>query len=90
MLGFNDWPEKLDTFTNQLKKSLITTKLLIKNNKKPITNSNFPSKLVILSKKFTATSTKVGYLGLKAPLDNNLVNYSKYRITQASKVKESS
>ena len=37
---------------------------------------------------FTATFAKVGYIGIKAILDNHQVNYKKYTITQASQVKE--
>ena len=69
-------------------KSIPTPKLLIKNHKKPNKNGEFPTRLVIPATNFTATFAKVGYLGLKAILDNHQVNYFKNTITQASQVKE--
>ena len=43
-------------------KPIKTTKLLIKYNKKPNTNGEFPTRLVILDINFTANFAKVGYI----------------------------
>ena len=37
---------------------------------------------------FTDTYAMVGYVGLESLLINHLVNYSEYKITQESQVKE--
>ena len=69
-------------------KSIPTPKLMIKNHKMINRNGEFPTRLVILATNFTATFAKVGYLGLKAILDNHQVDYKKYTITQALQGKE--
>ena len=48
----------------------------------------FPTRLVIPEKQLTATSAKVGYLGLKNIFEQNEINYTKLTIFQASHVKE--
>ena len=48
--------------------------LLIKDNKKPNTNGEFPTRLEITATNFTATLAKVGYLGLKKLLNNHQVD----------------
>ena len=68
-----------------LKKSI--PKLLIEDHKNPKTKDKFPIRMVIPAKKFTVAFAKVGYLGLKALFDNQIVNHSKYKITQPSQVK---
>lgn len=37
---------------------------------------------------FTATFSKLGYLGIKRALDDNKANYSRFTIIQASNLKE--
>ena len=69
-------------------KSNPTPKLLIKDHKKPNTNGEFSTRLVIPATNFTSIFTEVGYLGLKENIDNHQVDYKKYTITQASQVKE--
>ena len=58
-------------------KSIPTPKLMINHHKKLNTNGEFPTRLVIPATKFTTTSTKVGYLGLKSIIDIYLVDYKK-------------
>ena len=48
----------------------------------------YPTRLVIPATDFSATFTKVGYLGLKNLLEKNEINYTKFTIVQASQVKE--
>ena len=69
-------------------KSNPTPKLLMKDHKKPNTNGEFPTRLVITTTNFTSIFMEVWYLGLKENIDNHQVNYKKYTITQASQVKE--
>ena len=45
-------------------------------------------RLIIPATKFTATFAKVGNLDLKEIIDKHKMDYKKYTITQASKVKE--
>ena len=58
-------------------------KLLIKNHTLD-TKEKYPTQLVIPDTNFIATFSKVEYLALKALLDKNNVDYSKFTITQAS------
>ena len=44
--------------------------------------------MVIPATKFTATFSKIGYLGIKRCLDKGKVNYSRNSIVQASDLKE--
>ena len=73
--------ESIDT------KAIPTPKLLIKDHKKMI-NGHYPTRLVIPATNFTATFSKLGYLGLKSILDENNITYNKHTITQASNLKE--
>ena len=80
--GFQLSESKVGHINESLKtKPISTPKLLIKYHKNPNTNSEFTPRLVIPETNFTATFAKVGYLGLKAIIDNHLVNNSKYTIT---------
>ena len=54
------------------------------NNKK----GEFPIRLVIPAKTFTATFSKIDYLRIKRMLDKGKVNYSHVSIVQASYLKE--
>jgi len=68
-------------------KAIPTPKLLIKDHKKKI-NGHYPTRLVIPATNFTATFSKLGYLGLKPNLDTFEIPYNKYTIIQASNLKE--
>ena len=69
-------------------KSIPTPKSLIKYHKELTSMGDFQTRLVIPSTKFSDTFAKVGYLGLKNTLEENEINYTKFTIVQASKVKE--
>ena len=68
-------------------KAIPTPKLLIKGHKKLTSMGKLPTRLVIPETNFSATYTKVGYLGLKHILEKNEINYTKFTIVQASEVK---
>jgi len=68
-------------------KAIPTPKLLIKDHKKKI-NGHYPTRLVIPAMNFTATFSKLGYLGLKSTLDTFKIPYNKYTIVQASNLKD--
>ena len=88
-VGFQLLKSKVGHINKSLKtKSITTPKLLIKDHKKPNINGEFSKRLVITETNLTATFAKVGYLGLKAIIDTNQVDYKKYMITQASRFKE--
>ena len=53
-------------------KSIPTPKLLIKDHKNTSTNGKFPTRLIIPATNFTVAFPELGYLGLKALLDNYL------------------
>ena len=63
-------------------------KLLIKDLKTINEKGGFPTRLVIPATNFTATFSKIGYLGIKRCLDKGKVNYSRDYIVQASYLKE--
>ena len=63
-------------------------KLLIKDHKTINENGEFPTRLVIPATNFTATFSKIGYLGIKICLDKGKVNYSRNSIVQASDLKD--
>ena len=76
-----------------MRKSLATRaipspKLLIKDHKKINENGEFPTRLVTPATNFTATFSKIGYLGIKVCLDRRKVNYSRNSIVQTSNLKE--
>eukprot|EP00957_Ditylum_brightwellii_P148789 11327651-Ditylum_brightwellii.AAC.1 len=56
--------------------------LLVKDHKKPDENGDFLTRMVIPATKFTASFSKLGYMGIKKVLDNHGVNYSKHTIVQ--------
>ena len=70
------------------KREILTPKLRTIDNNKPYINEEFPTRLVIPAKNFTATFLRVGYLGLKAIINNHQDKYPKYIITQSPEVKE--
>ena len=63
-------------------------KLLIKDHKTINENGEFPTRLVIPATNFTATFSKIGYLGIKLCMDKVKVNYSCNSIVQTSYLKE--
>ena len=63
-------------------------KLLIKDHNTINENGEFSTRLVIPATNFTATFSKIGYLGIKRCLDKGKVNYSHNSIDQASNLKE--
>ena len=62
--------------------------ILIKHHKTVNKKGGYPTRLVILATSFTATFSKIGYLGIKRYLDKVKVNYSQNSIVQASDLKE--
>ena len=68
-------------------RAILSPKLLIKYHKKINKKGEFPTRLVILETNFTATFSKIGYLGIKIMLDKAKVNYSRVSIVQASDLK---
>eukprot|EP00957_Ditylum_brightwellii_P210426 15364951-Ditylum_brightwellii.AAC.1 len=69
-------------------KAIPQPQLLVKDHKEPDNDSSFPTRLVILATNFTATFSKLGYLGIKRVLDDNKVNYLQFTIIQALDLKE--
>eukprot|EP00957_Ditylum_brightwellii_P183494 13977360-Ditylum_brightwellii.AAC.1 len=69
-------------------KAIPQPQLLVKDHKEPNDDGSFPTRLVIPATNFTATFSKLGYLGIKRVLDNNKVNYSRFPIIQALDLKE--
>ena len=63
------------------------SKLLIKDNKKINNKGEFPNRLVIPEKNFTATFSKIGYIGITKMLGKGKMNYSHVSIFQASYIK---
>ena len=61
---------------------------MIKYHRKSTSKGYFTTRLVISAKTFSATVSKVGYLGLKNILDKNEINYAGFIIVQASQVKK--
>ena len=69
-------------------RAIPSPKLLIKDHKAINENGEFPTRLVIPATNFTATFSKIGYLGIKRCMDKGKVNYSQNSIVQASDLKE--
>ena len=69
-------------------RATLSPKLLIKYHKTINKKGELPTRLVIPATNFTATSYKIGYLGIKRCLDKGTVNYSLDSIVQASNLKE--
>ena len=61
---------------------------MVKDHKDPDANGNFPTRLVIPATNFTASFSKLGYMGIKQVLDEHRVNYSKHTIVQSSDLKK--
>eukprot|EP00957_Ditylum_brightwellii_P046674 3542226-Ditylum_brightwellii.AAC.1 len=59
-----------------------------KDHKEREENGDFPTCLVIPATNFTATFSKIGYLGIKWVLDENKVNYVTFAIIQALDLKK--
>ena len=69
-------------------KAIPSPKMLIKDHKKINEKGEFPTRLVIPATNFTATFSKIGYLGINRCLDKGKVNYSCFSIVQASNLKD--
>ena len=67
---------------------ILSPKLLIKDHKTINKKGKFPTRLLIPAINFTATLSKIGYLGIKMCLDKVKVNYSSVSVVQASDLKE--
>ena len=63
-------------------------KILIKDHKTINEKGKFPTKLVTPATNFTATLSKLGYLGIEKMLVKSNVNYSRVSIVQSSYLKE--
>jgi len=61
--------------------------LLIKDHKEKDGDGNYPTRLVVPAKHFTADFPHVGQRGIKAILDKNKIKYSRKTIVQASYLK---
>ena len=62
--------------------------LLVKDHKKKNEHGDFPTRLVVPAKNFTAGFPHVGQRGIKEILDRNKINYMKKTIVQASDLKQ--
>ena len=69
-------------------RAIPSPKLIIKDHKTINENREFPTSLVIPATNFTATFSKIGYLGINRFLNKGKVNYSRNFIVQASNLKE--
>ena len=69
-------------------RAIPSQKVLIKYHNTINETGEFPARLVIPAKKFTATFSKIGYLGIKRLLDKGEVNYSRISIVQSYDLKE--
>ena len=83
MLSDNEYAFLLEGIES---KAIPTPKLLIKDHKKK-TNDGYPTRLIIPATNFTATFSKLGYLGLKVILDKNQILYNKFTITNSYNLK---
>ena len=63
-------------------------KLIIKAQKIISKKGGFPNRLVVPATNFTATLSKLGYLGIKIILDKTNVDYSRFAIVQSSYLKK--
>ena len=69
-------------------RAIPSPKILIKDHKAINENGGFPTRLVIPATYFTATFSKIGYLGIKRCLEKGKVNYSRNSIIHASDLNE--
>ena len=69
------------------KRAIPTICLLVKDHKDKDESGNFPTRLVVPAKIFTAGFPHVGQRGIKAILDKNKIDYSRKTIVQASDLK---
>ena len=67
---------------------MLSPKLLKKDHKTINEKGEFPTRLVTPTTNFTATFSKIGYLGIKRYLDKGKLNYSRDSIVQASDLEE--
>ena len=83
-------PVKEEEFVRQLlaTRAITYPKLLIKDHKTINEKGELSTGLVITAKNFTATLSKIGYLGIKMCLNKGEVNYSRDSIVQAYDLKE--
>ena len=65
-----------------------TIKLLVKDHKSKDEAGEYPTRLVVSAKNFTAAFPHTGQRGIKRILDKNNINYSRKTITQATHLKE--
>ena len=88
-IGFRMSKNEVVNINESLKtKAIPTPKLLNKDHKKLTIKGDFPTIIVILEKKVSATFAKMGYLGLKNILEMNDIYDARFTIVQASQVKE--
>ena len=69
-------------------KNIPTPKLIIKDNKKPDNEGDFPSRLIVPANNFTSAFPRLGYLRIRQIFDKNKVEYESHTITQASSLEE--
>eukprot|EP00957_Ditylum_brightwellii_P205726 15345123-Ditylum_brightwellii.AAC.1 len=69
-------------------KAIPQPQILVKDHKDPNANGNFLTRLVIPATNFTASFSKLGYMGIKKVLNEHGVNYYKHTIVQSSDLKE--
>ena len=67
---------------------ILSPKPLIKYHKTINEKGELQTRLVIPATNFTATFSKIGYLGIKRCLDKGIVNYSRVSIIQSSDLTE--
>ena len=65
-----------------------SSKLLIKDHNTINYKEELRTRFVVPATNFTATFSKIGYLGINICLDKGKVNYSRNSIVQASDLKE--
>ena len=70
------------------KRAIPTVQLLVKDHKKKNEHGDFPTRLVVPAKNFTAGFPHVGQRGIKEILDRNKINYMKKTIVQALDLKQ--
>ena len=69
-------------------RNIPTPKLIIKDNKKPNENGDFPTRLIVSVNNFTSAFQHLGYLGIRKIFDSNKIEYETNTITQASDLKD--
>ena len=64
-----------------------TPKLAVKDHKKPDTNGNYPTRLIVPAQNFVAAFPKMGYMAIKKIFDDNKIDYKSNTIVQAADLK---